>query len=75
MVVGFPRETLFSVQMGESKIHLRRVDFKKRLFGWPNKKRSSQPQLRKNYETEKWLGGGFKHFLFSALFGEDSHFD
>ena len=21
------------------------------------------------------LGGGFKHFLFSSLFGEDSHFD
>ena len=21
------------------------------------------------------LGGGFKHFLFSHLFGEDSHFD
>ena len=21
------------------------------------------------------LGGGFKHFLFSPLFGEDSHFD
>ena len=23
---------------------------------------------------EVWLGGGFKHFLFSPLFGEDSHF-
>ena len=23
----------------------------------------------------KNLGGGFKHFLFSHLFGEDSHFD
>ena len=22
-----------------------------------------------------YLGGGFKHFLFSSLFGEDSHFD
>ena len=22
-----------------------------------------------------FLGGGFKHFLFSPLFGEDSHFD
>ena len=22
-----------------------------------------------------WLGGGFKYFLFSPLFGEDSHFD
>ena len=21
------------------------------------------------------LGGGFKHFVFSPLFGEDSHFD
>ena len=23
----------------------------------------------------QYLGGGFKHFLFSPLFGEDSHFD
>jgi len=22
-----------------------------------------------------YLGGGFQHFLFSPLFGEDSHFD
>ena len=22
-----------------------------------------------------WLGGGLKYFLFSPLFGEDSHFD
>ena len=22
-----------------------------------------------------FLGGGFKHFLFSSLFGEDFHFD
>jgi len=22
-----------------------------------------------------WLGGGFKHFLFSPLYGEDSHFE
>ena len=22
-----------------------------------------------------YLGGGFKYFLFSPLFGEDSHFD
>ena len=22
-----------------------------------------------------YLGGGFKYFLFSLLFGEDSHFD
>ena len=25
--------------------------------------------------TKHALGGGFKHFLFSSLFGEDSHFD
>ena len=24
---------------------------------------------------KKQLGGGFKYFLFSPLFGEDSHFD
>ena len=28
-------------------------------------------QLKK----EVLLGGGFKYFLFSPLFGEDSHFD
>ena len=31
---------------------------------------SGASQLKKHY-----LGGGFKHFLFSPLFGEDSHFD
>ena len=25
--------------------------------------------------TKSDLGGGFKHFLYSPLFGEDSHFD
>ena len=29
---------------------------------------------RKGYH-QFLLGGGFKHFLFSTLFGEDSHFD
>ena len=24
---------------------------------------------------QEYLGGGFKYFLFSPLFGEDSHFD
>ena len=24
---------------------------------------------------EHFLGGGFKYFLFSSLFGQDSHFD
>ena len=27
------------------------------------------------YVKYVYLGGGFKHFLFSPLFGEDSHFD
>ena len=37
--------------------------------------------LRKKKDTPKsvcsriFLGGGFKHFLFSPLFGEDSQFD
>ena len=31
-------------------------------------------QLRLQMENHP-LGGGFKHFLFSLLFGEDSHFD
>ena len=28
-----------------------------------------------NQTPNKYLGGGFKHFLCSSLFGEDSHFD
>ena len=28
-----------------------------------------------NSMNGSWLGGGFKYFLFSPLFGEDSHFD
>ena len=27
------------------------------------------------HKKTPFLGGGFKHFLFSPLFGEDSHFD
>ena len=27
------------------------------------------------FEDDDFLGGGFKYFLFSSLFGEDSHFD
>ena len=27
------------------------------------------------YQRDDELGGGFKYFLFSPLFGEDSHFD
>ena len=27
------------------------------------------------FHPYKWLGGGFKHFLCSPLFGEDSHLD
>ena len=26
-------------------------------------------------DFQNWVGGGFKYFLFSSLFGEDSHFD
>ena len=26
-------------------------------------------------KVKETLGGGFKYFLFSPLFGEDSHFD
>ena len=32
-------------------------------------------QLGSLSHQKKKLGGGFKHFLFSPLFGEDSHFD
>ena len=31
--------------------------------------------LLKLWPIFNWLGGGFKYFLFSPLFGEDSHFD
>ena len=27
------------------------------------------------WERDAFQGGGFKHFLFSPLLGEDSHFD
>ena len=36
------------------------------------------PRSHHRYEKQRSqhdLGGGFKHFLFSPLFGEDSHFD
>ena len=32
-------------------------------------------EKRRCIETDMDLGGGFKYFLFSQLFGEDSHFD
>jgi len=31
--------------------------------------------LVETWENPSQLGGGFKYFLFSRLFGEDSHFD
>ena len=31
--------------------------------------------MQVNEPSQKNLGGGFKDFLFSPLFGEDSHFD
>ena len=31
--------------------------------------------LPQNVVKSEGLGGGFKHYLFSPLFGEDSHFD
>ena len=39
---------------------------------------STNSEILLNCSNEKKgtnLGGGFKHFLFSPLFGEDSHFD
>ena len=35
----------------------------------------SSSMRSENIMAESSLGGGFKHFLFSSLFGEDSHFD
>ena len=35
----------------------------------------SEDQNKNLSINKKLLGGGFKHFLFSSLFGEDSHFD
>ena len=36
---------------------------------------SSRQKEKKTKHQQKELGGGFKYFLFSPLFGEDSHFD
>ena len=33
------------------------------------------PILIRTYTKKESLGGGFKYFSFSTLFGEDSHFD
>ena len=39
-------------------------------------KNRSQPKKHENeWGINYLLGGGFKYFLFSHLFGEDSHFD
>ena len=45
--------------------------FQMLLFGPPNK----QHQVRVKRYNYSSLGGGFKYFLFSPLFGEDSQFD
>ena len=37
--------------------------------------RSGCEDVKDSMENFGFLGGGFKHFLFSPLFGEDSHFD
>ena len=39
--------------------------------------KDAKKKLRKQKKTGPigWLGGGFKYFFFSPLFGEDSHFD
>ena len=36
---------------------------------------SNRPGPPKAIHLQPKLGGGFKYFLFSTLFGEDSHFD
>ena len=41
-----------------------------------DKMREKNPENeRLESKNHSLLGGGFKHFLFSPLFGEDSHFD
>ena len=40
---------------------------------WQELLRSLDVEMKANQHTD--LGGGFKYFLFSPLFGEDSHFD
>ena len=52
---------------------------------WTNTNGRSNPTIiynnkKKQQKEVSWvlcilLGGGFKYFLFSPLFGEDSHFD
>ena len=44
----------------------------------PNLKLLSEtecPKVKPFIPKRYYLGGGFKYFLFSSLFGEDSHFD
>ncbi len=48
--------------------------------GFREVKKRGEKDLREDlgsriYKEVHFLGGGFKYFLFSTLFGEDSHFD
>ena len=56
----FSREQGTSAEKNYPSLHeTKPVSWKRKLVGW----------------KITFLGGGFKHFLFSPLFGEDSHFD
>ena len=64
----------------ESRFGLEKKNWKGIAFGRPALQRlvtvgsdSSKSTMKTNAIGS--LGGGFKHFLFSSLFGEDSHFD
>ena len=45
-------------------------------FLYPSLANQSPPSCGEGFlYKQASLAGGFKHFLFSSLFGEDSHFD
>ena len=56
-----------SLQEEFLEVMIPRAPFKIRWRRWQPKIPDSQKPIR--------LGGGFNFFLFSPLFGEDSHFD
>ena len=44
-------------------------------FQWVGAKTVKGQMAKEKKKQQQKLGGGFKYFLFSSLFGEDSHFD
>ena len=55
-------------------VHLEAKVFRGEVLLYSRGESEKQQQQSTNNNCQL-LGGGFKHFLFSPLFGEDSHFD